>query len=142
MRLAYVFFAAVSLASIAFFLIPRVKEAPIEVAEDGSLLLPSGLSAYLHEMLWDRPGGGLVYRFRFVAEDFTGKEDFEKQSEDLEFLCNDYAIDKLADIGPKPSQIVISLADKPSEFGKYEPDVEQIFESFSVEDGACIWDIF
>lgn len=106
------------------------------------LVLPSGMTAQLQEMLWDRPGNGLVYRFRFVAPDFTGAEDFVLLSADLEYLCNAYAMPRLAETGPTPGRIVVSLADKPSEFGEFDPGVTQIFESFSVKDRTCIWEMF
>ena len=115
---------------------------PQDEAKEESLVLPSGLGAVLHEMLWDRPGGGLVYRFRFVAPEFTGNEDFDALSADLEHLCNNYALPRLSNTGPKPARIIVSLADKPSPFGQFDPAVIQIFESYSVEDGACIWEMF
>lgn len=110
-------------------------------AEETPIALPSGLEARLQEMLWDRPGNGLVYRFRFVAEEFTGDEPFEMQSVDLEYLCNEYALGHVAGIGPLPSRIVISLADRPTEFGQFDPDVAQVFESFSLEGERCIWEM-
>ena len=59
---------------------------------------------------------------------------------DLEHLCNAYALPKIADnTGPKPNQIIISLADKPSKFGQFDADVTQVFEAYRVESGACIW---
>lgn len=114
---------------------------PGGAGDEAMIPLPSGLQAQLQEMLWDRPGGGLVYRFRFVAPDFTGEESFEAQAADLEHLCNDYAIERLAEIGPVPSRIVISLADRPSDFGQFDPDVAQVFESFSLEEERCIWEM-
>lgn len=106
------------------------------------LVLPSGLTAQLQEMLWDRPGSGLVYRFRFVAPDFTGEEEFALLTADMEYLCNAYALPRLANTGPQPGRIVVSLADAPSDFGEFDPAVTQIFESFSVKDGTCIWEMF
>lgn len=114
---------------------------PALAGDEAVVSLPSGLEAQLQEMLWDRPGGGLVYRFRFVAPEFTGEESFEVQSVDLEFLCNDFAIPRLADIGPLPSRIVVSLADRSSEFGQFDPDVAQVFESFSLDGETCIWEM-
>ncbi|MEM6577487.1 MAG: DUF6497 family protein [Pseudomonadota bacterium] len=114
---------------------------PVLADVEAGIPLPSGLEAHLQEMLWDRPGGGLVYRFRFVSPDFTGDEDFEAQAVDLEHLCNDYAVDRLADIGPLPSRIVISLADRETEFGQFDPDVAQVFESFSLEGKRCVWEM-
>ncbi|MEO1139090.1 MAG: DUF6497 family protein [Pseudomonadota bacterium] len=111
-------------------------------AKEERLVLPSGIEAYLQEALRDYVGDGLVYRFRFVSGAFTGTETFETQSQDLEFLCNSFAVSQLSGAGAVPSRVVISLADQPSEFGQFDPDIIQIFESFSLQDGACIWEMF
>ncbi|MEL7014121.1 MAG: DUF6497 family protein [Pseudomonadota bacterium] len=114
---------------------------PAVADQEDAISLPSGLEARLQEMLWDQPGDGLVYRFRFVSEDFTGDEAFETQSVDLEYLCNHYALERLAGIGPQPSRIVISLSDRESTFGQFDPNVAQVFESFSLEGESCIWEM-
>lgn len=108
----------------------------------GQVALPSGLEAELQEMLWDRPGGGLVYRFRFVAPRFSNPQELEVVGKDLEFLCNQVALPKLANTGPTPSQVIVSLSDKPSVFGEFTPDVIQVFEAFSINEGTCIWEMF
>ena len=111
-------------------------------AED-VVMLPSGLETRLQEMLWDRPGGGLVYRFRFVAEDFVPDvADFDLLQQDLAFLCNEFALPKVSNVGPVPGQIIISLADRDSEFGVFDPEVSQVFEAYSVDDGTCVWEVF
>jgi len=111
-------------------------------AKEERLVLPSGLEAQLQEMLWNEPGIGLVYRFRFVAPDLTGQEDFETTMTDLEYLCNSYAVPRLSNIGPQPRQIVISIADQASEFGVINPDVTQVFEAYRLDQGGCIWEMF
>lgn len=112
-------------------------------AQEEALPLPSGLDARLQEVLTDRSGDGLVYRFRFVAEGFVVDEAaLDSVQEDLAWLCETYALPRLPVIGPQPSRIVISLADKPSEFGVYDPDVTQVFESFSAQDGTCQWELY
>ena len=111
-------------------------------AEEARIVLPSGLEAELQETIWDHPGSGLVYRFRFVAPEFTGQEDFEAQTADLEHVCNTYAIPRIPETGPQPNRIVISLADQPSEFGQFDPNVMQIFETFSMQNGTCILELF
>ena len=109
-------------------------------ADTPALVLPSGLEAGFHEMLWNEPGEGLTYRFRFVAPALRSTGDVETVMADLQFLCTGYALPKIADTGPKPGQVIISLADKPSEFGTFNPDVIQVFEAFDVRSGACIWE--
>jgi len=137
-----VLLAAVGLAvlgAIGFLAWPSSKDVPKETPY---FALPSGMEAYLQEVLNENAGDGLVYRFRFVAPAFTGQEDFETQSADLEFLCTTRALPQLANLSPAPSKIVVSLADQPSPFGVLDPDVAQIFESFSLQDGACMWEMF
>lgn len=115
---------------------------PQDETKEERLVLPSGLAAYLYEMRSDQTAGEQLYRFRFVAPAFTGQEAFADLTADLEYLCNSHAVPRAADARPGPDRIVVSLADKPSEFGRFDPDVTQIFESFSVKDGTCIWEIF
>lgn len=105
--------------------------------------LPSGLEAELLEVLSGPSAAGLVYRFRFVAEGFVPSDDtVELVQLDLQYLCEFYALDRLPGIGPQPSQIIISLADRPTEFGVADPSARQVFEAFSPEGGACIWEMF
>ena len=119
------------------------KEADRHADSTAALTLPSGLEANFHEMLWNEPGEGLVYRFRFVAPDFKETGDVDLVMEDLQYLCAEYALPKLATkTGPTPGQLIISLADKTSEFGTYDPNVVQVFEAFDIKTGACIWEVF
>jgi len=111
-------------------------------AKEERLVLPSGLEAGLQDVLSDRSGQGLTYRFRFVAPEFTGKEEFDSIMADLEYLCTAYAIPRLPNLGPKPRQVVISLADRPVEFGVMDAAVPQVFEAYRVEDDTCIWEMF
>lgn len=132
---------AVGLALMLALPEEEVKGDYPRVGKEG-VILPSGLEAELQEMLWDRPGQGLVYRFRFVAPAFEQTENMEQVMGDLEYLCTHYALPKLANTGPMPNQVIVSLADKPSEFGEFDPDVTQVFEAYAVKDGTCIWEMF
>ena len=59
---------------------------------------------------------------------------------DMRFLCETYALDLIE--GGMPSQIFISISDRPVEFGTQDPDATQVFEAYRPEDGACIWEEF
>lgn len=108
--------------------------------------LPSGLKAVLLESFLDvKPDGELTYaRFRFVAPelDSEGAPDFEARLQDMDVLCRDYALPHVAVTPDKVDVIVISIANRPSEFGVADPDTMQYFESYSVQDGTCIWGDF
>jgi len=118
--------------------------APAAVAQEEALRLPSGLEARLFEVLTDRPsGGGLIYRFRYVAPGFAaGEGRLDAISGDLDWLCETHALPRIATIGPRPGRVVISLADRRSEFGVYDEAVTQVFEAYRVEGGRCIWEMF
>jgi hypothetical protein len=107
---------------------------------------PSGQVVTLQEVIWNAPGPeGLTTRFRFVAPAIAeagGTVDTETALADMLWLCQNYALPRIAQPGPMPSQIVISLADAPVPFGEARPEVTQLFEAFSLQDGQCIWEAF
>lgn len=129
-------------AAVALALVASTAAGEADKAKEERLVLPSGMEATFYEMLWDRPGQGLTYRFRFVAPGFTGEEEFDTIMADLEYLCTTYAVPRLANVGPVPAQVVVSLADRESVFGVIDPDVKQVFEAYRIEDGTCIWEVF
>lgn len=109
------------------------------------IAVPSGQPITFHEMIWDQPGAGLTYRFRFVAPSIargTSEMDFDTVEQDMAYLCREYALPRVAVTGPQPGQIVISLSDQKTEFGQAVPEVTQVFEAYSVEGQDCIWEPF
>lgn len=61
---------------------------------------------------------------------------------DILWLCENYALPRLAGQAPRPSQVVISMASAPSPFGSFDPDIVQLFEGFSIPANrdACLWE--
>ena len=112
-------------------------------ASDDLLDVPSGQPVHFMEMLWDRPGGGLIYRFRFIAPEIgqEGRE-YEDVEADMQFLCESFALPRVANTGPQPSQIVISFSQEEVEFGVTTADITQFFEAYRIEDEACILEFF
>ena len=110
------------------------EEPPIEV--------PSGQDVRFLDSVVDAPGTGLVYRFRFVAPELGRSVDFDLAAPDMEHLCNTYALPRVPNQGPRPSQIIISLSDRPVEFGTADPEATQFFEAYAVVDEACVWEIY
>ena len=58
------------------------------------------------------------------------------------WLCETHALPRISNIGPQPGQVVVSLADRESEFGVYDETVTQVFEAYRIEDGRCTWEMF
>lgn len=107
--------------------------------------VPSGQAVTFLEAILNEPGpDGMTARFRFVASGIAagGGVDFETAVADMEFLCQSYALPRIAGTGPTPAQVVISLSERAVPFGEAAPEVTQFFEAYRIEDGTCIWDVF
>jgi len=84
-------------------------------------------------------------RLRFVAPDLESPLDrpsFEEMSQDLQALCDAFAVEEAEKIAFQPTQIVVSLSSKPVEFGVAQTEVEQVFEAFSLKNGSCMLEMF
>lgn len=120
-------------------------QAAQPVAGAAAIVVPSGQTVTLQEVIWNEPGPfGLTFRFRFVAPAIApgGGIDAETASADMASLCDSYALPRIDAQGPQPQQIIISFSDRPVPFGETLPEVTQYFEAFRIEDGACIWEMF
>lgn len=108
--------------------------------------VPSGQQVEYVEVIRDARGPrGLTWRFRFVAPAIKRKgtdEDFSRTAADMDHLCAHFALPRLPALEPRPNQIIISLSDRPVEFGTANPEITQFFEAYKVEAGTCIWDGF
>ncbi|MEO0752579.1 MAG: DUF6497 family protein [Pseudomonadota bacterium] len=98
--------------------------------------MPSGLTGHLQEIIVD--DAAARYRFRFVAPAFSTGAGLETVAADLDHLCAEIALSEV----PEGAQIIISLADQPSEFGVAAPNVTQVFEAYRAENGRCMWEEF
>ncbi len=128
--------------------ISSVVQAPAGSASASSdvIAVPSGQPVMLHEVIWNVPGpDGLTLRFRFIAPQIAqdgGSIDYDLASADMQHLCESYVLPRIAEYGPEPQQIIISLADREVEFGDSAPDVTQFFDAYSYQDGICILEAF
>ena len=123
---------------LAPILIALCATGPAIAAIDMPVAVPSGKAVVLQDVITDAPGPGLIYRFRFIAPHVAGGH--EGAVDDMQALCDSYALPRLAEIGPQPARISISLADRPVEFGEISPDVVQFFEQYSLEEATCTWE--
>ena len=117
----------------------------VSPGDAAAIALPSGQAVTLIETIWNAPGpDGLVTRFRFLAPAINpdlGAVDFEMAAADIAWLCQNYALDRVVQMGPLPAQVVVSLSDRLVPFGETAPDAVQFFEAFRIENGTCIWEV-
>ncbi len=123
-----------------FFLnitLPAVAETPPQ------LPVPSGQPVHLTQVLLDENPGELWLRFRFVAPKIgsdVGRIGYDVASVDMQHLCQTLAVAYVAEYDLNPARVVISLSDRPTEFGQTEPDATQFFEAYRLEQSQCIWE--
>ncbi|MEO8244089.1 MAG: DUF6497 family protein [bacterium] len=110
------------------------------------ITVPSGQSVTLLDVITNVPGpNGLTSRFRFLAPQIArdgGTIDADTAEQDMNDLCQTYVLPKIANPGPQPSQIIISMSDRDVPFGEDHPEATQFFNSYSITDGSCVWDMF
>ncbi len=104
--------------------------------------VPSGMAVTFHDIVRGAPGTGLTYRFRFIAPEIAAGVPFEVAEKDMAFLCESYVLPRLAEIGPRPARVIVSVSDRPVVFGEITPEAVQFFEAYEPGDGACIWEAF
>jgi hypothetical protein len=107
------------------------------------ILVPSGNEVTLQEVLWQEGEeiGTLWVRFRFVAPGLAGMA-YEHVLSDLDALCLQIAVPEVAQDERAPDLVLVSLAEREAPFGELDPDMEQMFEAYRIEDGLCFSEDF
>ncbi len=116
-----------------------------DAATPAAIDVPSGQPVALHEVRVDQMGAETWVRFRFVAPLIAragGTVDYDVASLDMAALCRTLAVPYLAQHDLHGDVIVISLADRPTEFGAADRDATQFFEAFRLQGDVCIWEGF
>lgn len=105
--------------------------------------LPSGFEANLLEGFVEvQPDGARWARFRYVMPALSEKAEFDTVQQDFVTLCEAQALPMLDAAGEQVVLVVVSLMDKPMDFGQSDPGTIQYFETFAIRDGRCIWEEF
>jgi len=116
---------------------------PLSAQDGNRLSVPSGQLVELDEVLLDNNPGELWLRFRFIAPkigDAVGRISYDVAAADMAHLCRTLVIPYVAHHQLQPARVVISLSDRPVEFGNSDPDATQYFEAFRLQQSACIWE--
>jgi Family of unknown function (DUF6497) len=118
--------------------------APALAEGAGVIALPSGREVLFHDVIWGEPGPvGLTVRFRFLEADLAAVVEstpYDELEADMKFLCESYALTRISEMGPQPSTVMVSISSSPVDFGTPDPEVVQIFEAYSPDGAACIWE--
>ena len=108
--------------------------------------VPSGQVVEFADLIMDAEGEvEETWRFRFIAPGIArdgGTIDTETAFVDMQALCDAFIAPALARKGVAPGQVIVSLSDRPVEFGQANPEATQFFEAFALRDGKCEWEGF
>ncbi|MCB1312848.1 MAG: hypothetical protein KDK29_13685 [Sedimentitalea sp.] len=99
----------------------------------------------LTEVLVDDSPGETWVRFRFVAPQIAregGTVSFDVASADMDHLCETLVLPYLAEYQLEAARVVLSLSDRPVEFGASSPEATQFFQSYNIDGDACVWEPF
>jgi Family of unknown function (DUF6497) len=104
--------------------------------------VPSGRELSLIDVITNAPGpAGASARFRFLAPGLAAG-DAETALADMQVVCDSFALGRTDGMVPEPQQIIITFMGEAVPFGEPAPDVVQFFESFRIENDACVWEVF
>ena len=104
--------------------------------------LPSGQPLEFQESFYEEQADGALWaRFRFIMPAIGGDVGYADVADDFLTLCEKYVLPSLEG-QDMPVQIVVSLADRATEFGKAAPEATQYFEAFRPDGPSCIWEGF
>lgn len=122
--------------------LPLAAASCEEKAEGDAVAVPSGRDVRLIDVITNAPGAeGATARFRFLVPGLQAGS-APDWAEDMQALCDNYALDRIDVMVPAPQQIIISLADTVVPFGEAAPEAVQFFEAYAPKDGICIWEMF
>ncbi len=110
-----------------------------------NITVPSGQPVTLHDIMIETTDQANDYRFRFLTPDIAGSDvlqNIDTLEGDMVHLCQEFALPQIAQGGDVAGRVIISFADRATEFGVAAPDVTQVFESYSIENDTCIWEAF
>ncbi|MDX1743504.1 MAG: DUF6497 family protein [Ruegeria sp.] len=119
--------------------------SPAFAKSENLLPVPSGQPVHLSDVLLDNNPGELWVRFRFIAPKIgstVGRIGYDVAAVDMAHLCQTIAVAYVAKYKLEPARVVISLSDRPIEFGRSAPDATQFFEAYRLEQSQCIWEGF
>jgi hypothetical protein len=114
------------------------EEAPTEDA----VAVPSGREVVPIDIITNAPGmAGAAARFRFLVPGLDAG-DLAASEGDMQALCDGHALPLTIGMVPEPQEIIITLMAAEVPFGQPAPDVVQFFETYGIEDGACVVAVF
>lgn len=126
-------------------IVPAWPASAGAAGEGAPVPVPSGEEVHWIETIRDSQGpAGLTLRFRFLAPGIGGGSPISQEAAqaDMQALCDGFALSRVPETGSRPAQIIISLSDRLVPFGETDDDAVQYFEAYSIEDGACVWELF
>lgn len=126
---------------LTFALLPLPALAETVVAPSGMGLTLQETRFERHEGLGPTEGEETWVRFRFLAPE-VAETGYAGVEADFLPLCEEFALPRLAALGTRADVVILSIEDRPVDFGTMDPEAVQVFESFRAGQGRCEWELF
>jgi hypothetical protein len=107
--------------------------------------VPSGQTVTLQEFFLETQATGETWaRGRYILPALSQGQGLTYQDVEADFvaLCERDVLPQLKAASARVTQIIISIADRETEFGVADPDATQFFEAFRPDGSTCIWEGF
>lgn len=111
---------------------------------DDATLAPSGYQVTLHEVLDETQpfDGTRQLVVRLVAPAIATPVTAPNLQADMQWACETWGLPEAANHPDPPDKIIVEMMAAPVARGVPSPDTTRFFESFTLENGACIWSLF
>jgi hypothetical protein len=128
--------------SVAILLTSLISGCQEDTSDAEAVTVPSGREVRLIDIITNARGpDGATARFRFLVPGLS-PDDADSAAEDMQVICESFALPRTDGMVPAPQQIIVSFASAEVPFGEPAPEVVQFFEAYRVENASCIWAVF
>jgi len=134
--------AALGSAVLAFvaFQLPPVEDAVCPM--DGTHTLPSGRTAELCDILPETQpftsNRWLIVRMVVPELPAAG---IESSHADHDWVCGELGLPDADTRSPEPARIIVQLMAEPFVRGEPAPGITQSIEAYTLQNGACMWEL-
>lgn len=126
-------FISLALAAPAFAQMP-----------EGPMAAPSGFDVTLHDVIYEEQpySGEMLVIVRLLAPAIASPVLAANLQGDMQWACETWGLPAADALASDADRIVVELMAAPVPRGEPAPDTRQFFETYSLQDGACIWELF
>lgn len=111
---------------------------------DGPVMAPSGFDVTLHEVMYEEQpySGEMLVIVRLLAPAIASPVLAANLQGDMEWACETWGLPAADALASDADRIVVELMAAPVPRGEAAPETRQFFETYSIEDASCMWELY